>query len=740
MIGSKNSISRNLIFSLVTAITIVFILLIGSNYYISIKNERDKLISNGKSSMKQFSKVLIDPIWRLNIEEINRLSRLYLKSNNIVYINVSFEDSKITMKSDNYNPNFVQKLSETIKYRNEIIGTADLYITEERIIKRQREILSSSLIVFIVIILVVVFTVNILIKRVLEVPIADLMVNLGEIAKGNYDYMIQPVEQTELNRIITEINSMSNQIYLRDKQLKETKQYLQDFIESMPSILIGIDMEGKITRCNKSALQCMATQNSEIQLESVNPKDVVGNEFWLCFPFLEKYKSIYYKVFEMKEPLEFHREMFKSFKNRYFNVSIFPLVKEEAKGVVIRIDDFTEMELKEQQLRQAQKMETIGTLAGGLAHDFNNVLGGISGTASLLRVKMDTEKDIKLIECTEHIEIIEKSSENATEMVKQLLSLSRKHELTFVPFNLNNTVKHVISICSNTFDKSIELKTEYYNQIARVLIDPNLIEQSLLNICVNASHAMTIMRKDHERQGGILEISINVFMADKDFITLHPEAKEIGYYNLSVRDTGIGMDKKTVAKIFEPFFTTKEKGKGTGLGLSMVNNIILQHNGFIDVYSEKSIGTIFKIYIPILTEEMEEGGVDKKSNIFKGTGIILVVDDEKLMQVTAKSILEQCGYDVITADDGIEGINLFIERHHEIKAVLLDLVMPKKSGEETFLEMNNINGNVPVLLSSGFKRNERIDKAIELGVKGFLQKPYSIENLSFSISEIIKNQ
>jgi len=389
----------------------------------------------------------------------------------------------------------------------------------------------------------------------------------------------------------------------------------------------------------------------------------------------------------------------------------------------------------EEQLVQAQKMETVGTLAGGLAHDFNNILGGIVSPLSLLKRKLK-KGDIAKDQLEKYIDIMTESSNRAVDMIKQLLTLSRKQELNLTAVDLISSIKNVIKICDSTFDKSIKIVTNYPDEPAVIKADKTQVEQVLLNFCVNASHAMTIMHEDTKLWGGTLEISIQKFFADRYFCKRHTDAKEINYWHTSVKDTGIGMSTSVISKIFTPFFTTKEKGTGTGLGLSMVYNIIKEHGGFIDVYSEPGVGSTFDIYIPLLTSEGLQEKIEQKI-ISKGEGLILVVDDEKSLRLTAKDILEDCGYEVVLASDGKDGLEVFSKIHSNLKGVILDMSMPEMSGKETFIKMKEIKPDVRVLFASGFKEDKRVKEVLELGACDFIQKPYTIEKLSEAIHGIL---
>ncbi|MBF9014047.1 MULTISPECIES: cache domain-containing protein [unclassified Oceanispirochaeta] len=382
------------------------------------------------------------------------------------------------------------------------------------------------------------------------------------------------------------------------------------------------------------------------------------------------------------------------------------------------------------QLRQAQKMETVGTLAGGLAHDFNNMLGGIVGTLSLIEIRLEKDGIVNKETLEEYVGTMRECSFRATSMVQQLLSLSREQEMSLTQVDLNNIIKNVMKICKNSFDKSIQLNPIYTTTPSIIKADATQIEQALLNFCINAEHAMTLMRSKGETWGGTLTVSIDELTTDNFFCKIHHEAHLGTYYVLSVKDTGVGMDMTTVAKIFNPFFTTKKTGEGSGLGLSMVYNIIKQHDGFIDVCSEPEVGSNLKIHLPALSmDQIKEMKKITRKKLPIGKGLILVVDDEKAMRKTAEEILTTNGYRVILAKNGMEGLNIFKDHYADIDAVLLDMAMPEMSGKESFLEMKKIDPEIKVILTSGFRHDERVDDLMAMGIKMFVQKPYTFDSL-----------
>lgn len=378
-------------------------------------------------------------------------------------------------------------------------------------------------------------------------------------------------------------------------------------------------------------------------------------------------------------------------------------------------------------LVQTQKMEALGTLTGGLAHDFNNMLSVIIGSASMIELLLKDAEFGRKAEIATYIETINSVSGRATDIIRQMLSFSRKQELNMKPVDLNRSLENVNHICQNTFPKSIRLNFQTLESPATVYADPTQIEQSLLNLCVNAAHSMTIMRTDSETEGGTITVSLQELLPDETFRLSHPEAKnDTGYYSITVRDDGIGMDGDIVKRIFEPFFTTKGKDRGTGLGLSMVYNIITSHGGFIDVVSESGKGSIMTVYLPCPDEKVipihEESSI---ASVATGRGTVLVIDDEKDVITVTAGILRYAGYDALTATSGKEGLRLYRENRDRITVVLIDLSMSVMSGLETLQHLMAMDKNAKVLMVSGYPEDEEIKKSLAMGAQGFIQKPYT---------------
>ncbi|MCP4154954.1 MAG: response regulator [bacterium] len=629
-------------------------------------------------------------------------------------------------------------VSQPIIQKGEYFGRLYVRVSTSKVDKKINELMLFLVFLICVLIVLSIFLANKM-QAIISKPILNLVAVTKKVSlEGNYALRVQKQNTDEIGMLYDEFNEMMEQLLKRnierdrvEGKLKNAQLFLSSVIDSMPSLLIAIEQNGTVTKWNKSA----------VNITGISAVLAKGKNFWKLFPDFNQFKEPIDNILKTGKPVEFYKKLVKTKeKTFYFNGFIFPLFDTSELKFIIMLNNVTETEIKEQQLRQSQKMETVGNLAGGLAHDFNNVLGGIIGTISLFRYKTVKNKEVTAAETEKYFSTIETSANRASDMVKHLLSLTRKHELFFSPTDLNSTVQHIIKICKNTFDKSVEINTEYFHQKALANADATQIEQCLLNLCLNASHAMTIMRADVEKYGGQLSVAINKLIVDKFFRQLHPDATEPEYWDISVSDTGVGISPKVLTNIFDPFFTTKRKGTGTGLGLSMVYNITKQHNGFLKVYSQEEIGTTFHIYLPILKGQISATSKHTVETLHKGKGTVLVVDDEEVMRFTTQSILHECGYETMAANNGAEGVEVYRNNKEKIDAILLDMVMPKMSGKQAFLELIKMDKDVKVLLTSGFKQDERVESILKLGVKAFLQKPFTLLDLANTLYRILQGE
>lgn len=386
--------------------------------------------------------------------------------------------------------------------------------------------------------------------------------------------------------------------------------------------------------------------------------------------------------------------------------------------------DVTQRLLLEQQLRQAQKMEAIGQLAGGVAHDFNNILQAVLGYSSMLLERLPAEGELYAF-----VEEISNGADRASALTRQLLAFSRRQVLKMEDLDLNEVIQSLMKMLKRVIGEDIKVNVLAGYRLGTIHADRGQMEQMLMNLCVNARDAMT--------EGGTLSIETENVVLDDDYCGAHAWAQPGRYVLLSVTDTGCGMTSEIMGHIFEPFFTTKDVGKGTGLGLATVYGIVKQHQGTIQAYSEVGRGTIFKVYLPII--ERNASAVSNKilGNPSGGTETLVLAEDDDAVRNLVARVLTQAGYTVLTASNGKEVLRIFEECAHPIELVLLDLVMPELSGHKVYDILREKKPCPRFLFSSGYSTNAlhagfELDAGFEL-----IQKPYSSDTLLRKIREIL---
>ncbi|HET8783704.1 MAG TPA: PAS domain S-box protein [Pyrinomonadaceae bacterium] len=404
------------------------------------------------------------------------------------------------------------------------------------------------------------------------------------------------------------------------------------------------------------------------------------------------------------------------------------LVRDEKgapKSILVINTDITEKKRIESQFLRAQRMESIGTLAGGIAHDLNNVLSPILMAIDMLQMKTTDESSRKWLD------VLRTNAERGGDMVRQVLSFARGVEGERVALQPKHMIKEIIKILRETLPKSIEISFQIPNDLWIISADATQLHQVLMNLCVNARDAMP--------DGGSISISAENVFLDESYARMHIEAKAGRFVMITVADTGPGMTAEIQSRIFEPFFTTKEMTKGTGLGLSTALTIVKSHGGFINVYSELHKGSQFTVYLPALDKPGSAESGAAQVDLPMGNGeLILVVDDEESIREITRGTLETFGYKVLIASDGTEALALYADKKNEIAAVLTDMVMPFMDGPATIRALQRMNPGVRIIAASGLGAGQRAGEGVLEGVSVFLNKPYTAEKLLKTLAQVLK--
>jgi PAS domain S-box-containing protein len=552
-------------------------------------------------------------------------------------------------------------------------------------------------------------------KKIILDPIRELAEAAFYLAKGDLSTQVKIKTTGEVQTLVDSFNRMAEDL----NKTTVSKDYVDNIIKSMIDTLIVLSPDSKILRANEAACallgydeEYLKGKSFEMICENGLSEDGGSIDSILERGHIRDVEKIYLARNRIKIPM-------------LFAASALRDADGNIQGIVCVAQDITERRRLEEQLFQAQKMELIGQLAGGIAHDFNNILSAIMGYSNIIQMKMDKNEPLRA-----YVDNIVSASEKAANLTKSLLAFSRKQIINPKPVKLNDIVKNVEKLLLRIIGEDIELNTKLSAEDPVVMADSGQIEQVLMNFAANARDAMP--------DGGLLIIENELVEIDEEFIQTHSYVLPGKYALMSVTDTGIGMDEKIKEKIFEPFFTTKETGRGTGLGLSMAYGIIKQHKGLVNCYSEVGKGTTFRIYLPVIeaTGE-EEKPVQPVGTPVCGSETILLAEDDASLRKLTRDVLEKFGYTIITAENGEDAVNIFMDNKDKIQLLLFDLIMPRKNGKEAYEEIKKINPYIKTLFLSGYTANLVHKKGIlEEGIN-FILKPVSINTLLLKVRETL---
>lgn len=541
----------------------------------------------------------------------------------------------------------------------------------------------------------------------IEPPMGNTLVKVKMIPEldndGNICRFLEIIED------ITESKKMENKI-------SQSKMDWEDTFNTITDIITIHDKNFNIILANKSAERVLGLPSSDNQREKCYRYYHNLDCPPVGCPSCQSLKTGKSTTFEVFEP---HI-------NRFLEITAIPRYDSDNQlsGIIHVGRDITEHKKLEEQLRQAQKMEAIGQLAGGVAHDFNNILAAITLYGGMIQAKMAKEDPSRV-----YLEQMFLAADKAANLTHSLLAFSRKQIMNPKPEFLNEIIKKIEKLLNRLIGEDINLKTKLSDDELIVMVDSLQIEQVLMNLATNARDAMP--------QGGILSIETVLVKIDEDFSRIKNYGPPGSYALLSVSDTGMGMDEKTRERIFEPFFTTKELGRGTGLGLSIIYGIIKQHNGYIDVFSEPGRGTKFMIYLPLVEFAGKNGATEMTETPVGGTETVLIAEDNEAVRQATREILQNYGYDVIEARDGEEAVTRFKEHKDRIQLLILDVVMPKKNGKETLEEIKTIKPDVKALYISGYTADIIHQKGILEDGLNYIAKPIKSLHLLKKVREVL---
>jgi PAS domain S-box-containing protein len=480
-----------------------------------------------------------------------------------------------------------------------------------------------------------------------------------------------------------------------------------------------VNRDGIIVSCNTTEANRLGYRKEEL----------VGQSILKIYPvtYHDEARRLLRNIFEQNQEVRGLEEQMIAKSGELIDVSVNSsvIVDEEGKPILMRAvaRDITEKKRLEEKIFHAQRIDSIGNLAGGVAHDFNNILTSILGSTALMKRKLK-RNDIWF----RFVDIIETAAKRGAGLTRQLLTFARKSAVQFKPVILNDIVRETLQLFERSIDKAITIKEQIPTDPFIVNGDDGQIQQAILNLLINARDAMN--------DGGTIMVDCRVANLDEQ------KKHEVGaprsgtYVALAIADTGIGMDHYIQQRIFEPFFTTKDQGKGTGLGLSVVYGVVNSHNGFIHVQSEPGKGSRFSLYFPLLTDRESIRRATRRHRLLRGSENVLVVDDEESVSDVIGGMLRDLGYTVTLAHSGQQALALYAKRKR-FDLVVLDVNMPEMSGRETLFKLKEIDPNVRVIISTGYGTKSMESLPLHEVVDGFLEKPYQLEELSKAVRAVL---
>ena len=774
---TEKSISKKIVIIILFTVLLVLVPFELMYYYQQKREEIQKVNHQADTIIERISNSIAYPYWILNNSEIRKTIILELANINAKAIILKNEKNKLTQgfiknskgeisKITNSSSEKLKKESLTyrikpVKWQENIVGKVELYISSQNLDKNLNSIVlriaGMTIILTFFIFGAIIFSLNLIILK--PVLILDKYVNkfaetrdftvkvpilrkdeLGRLA-NSFNELIHQLKRNYNRRtkLMIELNEKNEKLRqeIKNRKIAQESLYLSEMkytnlFDNMLDAYVNLDINGKIIDFNPAFKEISFFEKKEIKgvsIDSILKEDFLGNE------------RIKKRILDLKKISRLETQLIRKDSTLVpVEVSCYlDLDKdEEPTGFWVIIRNIEDRKKSEKQLLRAQKMETVGHLAGGLAHDFNNVLGGIIGTTSLLKFIFEDDKPLDRNEIKENIELVNQSAKRASKLVKQLLTISKRNEISLVSVDLCLLIERVWEVCERTFDKSVEIEINFEEKPAYITGDASQIEQAILNLMMNGYHAMTIMNQG-KHSGGILRVNLDK-ESYKNLIKTMPNKaiKEGSFWKLEIEDEGVGIAEEDFNKIFDPFFSTKDKSEGTGLGLSMVYNIIQKHEGYIYVESERGKGTTFTVWLPVNEKANKEIQLEEKQDSVKmGEGLILVIDDEYVIRKVLRNQLQQLGYEVLCAETPEIGIEKYQSNKDKIDLVILDMVMPKMTGEEVYNELKRINRDVLVLMASGFKQDKRVERSIKNGVNAFIQKPFTLKKLSLAINKLL---
>ena len=721
----QKSISWMLTLSLVLTIGLISTAMITAMYLYRVKTAKEELNQQADELLVYLVGIVERPLWDMNEQDIMTIGKVI--SRNELVNNVAIKDAygRMIYKFDREPQLNLIKRFGRVNHDGSFVGEIFLALNRKTYDDSSGEMLLSSLLIVSVTTIILIVATGFLVRRFLKGPLSSLNAIVDTYAAGVYEYEPKNIPYEEFQSFWRVIKEMGRKITEHIQKVKQAEEKYRNIFENAVEGIFQSTIEGRYLSASPSFAHMTGYDSPEELIASItdirnqcyiNPKD--RDAFVRLLIENETVKG-----FEVQQYRKDRSTLWMSISGRL--ISNDQGVPQYIEGFSI---DITNRKNLETQLRQVQKMEAIGTLAGGIAHDFKNILGVIIGCTELSIVKTPESSEARI-----YLSKVLEAGKRATKLVNQILTFSRQSESEIKPIYLGRIVKETLKFIRAILPATIEIREVINTETGVALADPTQVHQVLMNLCTNAAHAM-------QPHGGVLEVGLTEVDVPSEDTGKPADSNLQPYIELCIIDTGHGMTAETLERIFDPFFTTKPVGEGTGLGLSVVHGIVKKHNGLISVKSEPGKGSEFRICFPRIDTRLSRVEDMQTIEFSKGAERILLVDDEQLLVDTLKEMLKDLGYFVTATNRSLNAHEMFSADPKAFDLVMTDLTMPDMTGIDLAREINHIDQHMPIILCTGFSELIQPDQARAAGIREILFKPVVRSQLSVAIRKALEQE
>lgn len=700
--------------------------------YVSLFNrDYSRLEKKADLLIKSLDDILEIPLWNFDSLTVEKIGRSYVQDDAISLLRIRDADGTLYFDLDRGSGELRIVKEGIIQHKGQHIGSTEIALSTEALKRQNRSMLFSTLQIIIVIIIILIVFSGIFLRKSLKF----LFLQIDEIAEAivsdSYDEKLYRIPFREFQPLIDTLLDIREKLRVKISEIKEAEEKYRSIFNNAVEGIFQTSSDGKFLNLNPALALMLGYDSPEEVMSSVSD---IKQQLYVNPGSRDKFMNLLLRDgrvegYEIELYTKQGTTRWISLHSRTSlddegNIS---LIEGTAQDITVQKEQEEENRQLEQKLFQSQKMESIGRLAGGVAHDFNNMLSIIIGYSDMLLASLPEEE-----KAHGRVLQINKAARRSADLTRQLLTFARKQIVSPVTLNLNETISGMLEMLQRLLTENISLEMIQDKDLVAVEMDPAQIDQIMVNLCINAGHAI-------EGNGRIIIETKNIYL-DEDYMKKYPDHMPGHYAMISVTDTGSGMEKEIVDKIFEPFFTTKGPGHGTGLGLATVYGIIQQNGGIISVYSEPGQGSCFKIYLPAV-----EGAVilDSDDSVeiepISGDHTVLLVEDEEMLLQLENDILESFGFTVIKTASPLEAVKLAEAHRGKIEILVSDLVMPDLNGRELLEQIRAIVPDIICLLMSGYTDRYLDDDRAEKKEYAFIQKPFTKKALYLKMRDLLQS-